>query len=191
MKNILSVLIILIVGLTFSCSHDNVYEKDNRGFVVTLKERIAESDMTLAKSWKYKYEVQDFSNTAGNSAGLEFGSFNLYTSNQFSVDDTLTFTTKQAIRDALKMADRLSYLEEMYSEYTLIKANNDSLQILVVDQSQAVSDANTLIKSLGVKLTAATEVNSKNIELQSKLTDARAKIQKLNKFKDSMKKLIE
>lgn len=190
MKNILNVLLILIVGLTFACS-DNVYEKENSGFVVTLKERIAVDDMTLAKSWKYKYEVQDASNTAGNGAGLEIGSFNLYTSNQFSVDDTLTFTTKKSIRDALKNVERLSYLEEMYSQYTQIKANNDSLQILVVDQSQAVSDARTLIKSLGTKLAASKKVNSKNIELQSQLTDARAKIQKLNKFKDSMKKLIE
>lgn len=187
---ILNVLIILVAGVMCSCS-DNVYEKDDSGFVVTLKERIAESDMTLAKSWKYKYKVQDFSNTAGNGPGLEMGSFNLYTSNQFSVDDTLTFTTKQAIRDALKMADRLSYLEEMNSVYTLIKANNDSLQILIADQSQAVSEANTLIKSLGAKLTAAKEINSKNIELQSKYDDAKAKIKKLNKFKDSMKELIK
>lgn len=161
MKKLMSVLLILICG-TMACS-DSIYDRNNQGYVVTFKERIPDSDIGDTETWKYKYQVADFSNTAGNSPGLKLGSFYLYTSANFSIDDTLAFTTKTFLRS----------VNSLRKELGIIK---DSLQ--------------KQIAFSGAEIQKSKHLKEETIKLQTKLNITTTKNQKLTKFKNDLKKLV-
>lgn len=162
MKKFMSVLLILICG-TMACS-DSIYEKANHGFVVTFKERIPDSDIDDTTPWKFKYNVMDFSNTAGNTAGVQKGNFYLYTSDNFSIEDTLSFTTRAFLRSVSSLKEQL-----------LITA--DSLREQIAFSTAEIQKSKNL--------------EEKNIKLQTELNTATTKNQKLTKFKNNLKKLIK
>lgn len=174
----MSILLICICGVLAACSNDNIYEKEDSGFVIRSKELISEVDITLATPWKFKYNVIDYSNTDGNTASIVTpGDFYYYSSSNYLVGDTLLFTTKGALRSV------------------------DSLQEHVVrigiEKSILADDLRKQIVIYETELQKTKDLKEKNIELQANLTAtrdyltvAKAKNQKLIKFKNDLKKLV-
>lgn len=94
---IINILIILIAGMMFACN-DNVYEDFDNGMIIRCKELRNSDDKTSAQPWLYKYNIRDYSSTAGNTPGFA-GDFYLYSSSNFAVGDTVTFTTTANLKN--------------------------------------------------------------------------------------------
>lgn len=192
----LNLLVILVFAAMFAaCSTDNIYEKENEGMVIRCKELRPSEDVDHNQPWIYEYNVTDFSSVSGNSAGKR-GDFYYYSSTNFLVGDTLTFTTKASLREMHTNVERIASLETDLLTFISTKSLADSLQNTVTNQGFRLTEAATFADSLRTKLARsntalqkAKTVNAKNITLQAKLKIAHEEILKLRKFKDSLKAL--
>lgn len=160
MKKFMSVLLILIGGL-MACN-DNVYEDFDNGMIVRCKELRDLDDISPSQPWIYEYNIRDYSSRSGNTPG-DPGDFYLYSSINFSVGDTLTFTTMAILKSFASLKEQL-----------LI--TTDSLR-----EQIAFSKA---------ELQKSKNLNEKNIKLQAEVNITTAKNQKLTKFKNDLKKLV-
>lgn len=160
MKKFMSVLLILIGGL-MACN-DNIYEKTDMGMVIVCKEIIEASEVTHRTPWTYEYKITDYSSTTGNNAG-NAGNFHYYSTNNFLVGDTLTFTTTTFLKSVVSLKEQL-------------RITADSLQ-----EQIAFSKA---------ELQKFKNLKEKNIKLHAELKITTVKNQKLTKFKNDLKKLV-
>ena len=179
MKNFMSILLILICGAMFACN-DNIYEKPSNGMVIVCKELRDSADITYNTPWTYEYKITDYSGHDGTTGNA--GDFYYYSTNNFLVGDTLTFTTTSSLKKMNANIKRISNLEKNLLTFVLTKYVADSLQITIDNQT-------SIVDSLLKKLQKAKTVNAKNTTLQLKLKTAQVEISKLRAFKDSLKAL--
>lgn len=185
MKNFMNILLILICGMMFSCN-DNVYEKisSGNGMVIICKDLRYSADVTPNMPWTYKYKVTDYSGQDGTTGNA--GDFYYYSSNNFLVGDTLTFTTISSLKKMNTNIKRIVNLETNLLTFISTKNLADSLQITIDNQDSRLLEVASIVDSL---LKKAKTVNAKNITLQLKLKDAQVQNSKLRAFKDSLKAL--
>lgn len=188
MKNFMSILLICICGVLAACSNDNIYEKEDSGFVVRSKELIPEEDITLATPWKFKYNVIDYSNVDGNMASIvKPGDFYYYSSRNYLVGDTLVFTTKKSLKKYHADEIQIEISKIDLVAFNSVKALAVSLKTTVAKQHMELIEIAALEESLREML----NISDANLqkELQKSKT-LKANLQKLTKFKNDLKKLV-
>lgn len=187
----LNLLAILVFATMFAACNDNVYEKDNKAMIVVCKELRQIEYVTSKTPWKYEYKITDYSDMDGIS-----GDFYYYSSNNFVVGDSLTFTTKASLKEMHTNIKRIASLETDLLTFISTKSLADSLQTTITNQAFRLTEAATVADSLRIKLVSSNaslqnfkQTNEKNIKLQADLKSAQVEIQKLRKFKASLKAL--